>query len=166
MPDNLRTIDDMLAGGPPVISWKKREIGYTVKGTLTAPPSVQQDVDFETREPKTWKDGRPVEVVVITLQTEERDPSNPDDDGERRIFAKFKLWQAIASAVKTAGGEFTTGGKLAVRFDGEGEPTKPGFNGPNRFTAQYEAPPSRVDALVGNTVQGVAEGTATSDDLF
>ena len=38
-----------------------------------------------------------------------------------------------------------TGGKIAVKYTGDGEPSKPGFNPPKLFEARYEAPKDSVD---------------------
>lgn len=160
----MRSVEDMLQGGAPVVSWKDKPEGYTVKGVLAADPVAQQDRDFETGEPKTWKDGRPIDVVIISLATDERDPSIPDDDGIRRLFAADgkNIWKAIRTAVQKSKGTFGTGGTLAVRYTGDDAPSKPGLNGAKKFVAQYEPPPARVDAMVS----GTAEGSTPAEELF
>jgi hypothetical protein len=43
---------------------------------------------MKTGEPKFWPSGDPMYQVIVTVQTQERDPSIQDDDGKRRLFIK------------------------------------------------------------------------------
>jgi len=52
-----------------------------------------------------------MEQLVITLQTADRDPAKPDDDGQRRVFAKGGMLKAIRAAVKAK----SPTGKLELR---------------------------------------------------
>lgn len=124
-------------GGVP--SAKFDAVGKVVKGTVTA-AEVQQQRDFDTGQPKNWDDGKPMMQLVITLQTDERDPEVEDDEGLRRLFAKGNMLNAIREAVRKSGGKLENGGKLAVKYTGDGEAKKRGFSPPKIYTAQYEAP--------------------------
>ena len=44
---------------------------------------ARQARKYESTEPDTWDDGTPKMQVVVTLDTNYRDGSNPDDDGTR-----------------------------------------------------------------------------------
>jgi hypothetical protein len=84
--------------------------------------------------------------VELTLATDQRDPSNTEDDGTRRIFARGALLNAVKDAVRTAKAETVDiGGTLAVRYTGDGE-GKPGMNPPKLFTAQYQPPAPTANA--------------------
>lgn len=52
------------------------------------------------------KDGEtPKEQLVITWQTEERDPSNPADTGMRKLYCSWRLEAAIRAAFRAAGAD-------------------------------------------------------------
>ena len=140
-------IDRFIAGtGSP--SAKFDVIGKTVRGTVTD-FEITQARDIDTGNPATWPDGNPKMQLVITLATDERDPSIEDDDGTRRIFAKKPsgMLKAISEALKTAGAKLEVGAVLAVQYTGDGEPTKRGFNAPKNYKAQINpAPPQSLSS--------------------
>ena len=52
------------------------------------------------------KDGEtPKEQLVITWQTEERDPANPADSGLRKLYCSWRLESAIRAAFRAAGAD-------------------------------------------------------------
>jgi hypothetical protein len=57
-----------------------------VTGTVLREPEAQQQTDYRTKVPETWKDGSPKMMVVVQLATAERDPEKPDDDGTRALY--------------------------------------------------------------------------------
>lgn len=124
-------------GGVP--SAKFDAVGKVVKGTITS-AEVGQQRDFTTGLPKSWDDGKPMMQLVITLQTDERDPEVEDDEGIRRLFARANMLNAVREAVRKTGGKLEVGGKLAVKYTGDGEAKTRGHNAPKLYSAQYEAP--------------------------
>lgn len=129
--------DDFLMGGS-TPSAKFPTIGTTVGGEITTQPTVEQQRDFTTGELKFWDDGKPQMQMVVTLATAERDPANPEDDGTRRLYVKGQMKNAVAQAVKAAGGRgLEVGGRLAVTYSSDGQKSNPRFNAPKQFTAQY-----------------------------
>lgn len=136
-------VNDFLtrSGAPSV---KFPNVGDKVKGTiLGAEKSQQTDIHGA---PKTYDDGNPMMQVVITLQTDERDPSVDGDTGERRLFAKGQMLTAIREALRNAGASgLEVGATLAVQYEKDGERKAAGFNPPKLYRAQYQAPaPSAV----------------------
>ena len=110
--------------------FKFTDPGDTCKGTVAGTPRVVDNEDLN---------GRPQRSLVLDVDTE---------DGT------FALWlpsgkgitRAVAKAVKDAGATaLIEGGKLAVKYTGDGEPSKPGFNPPKLFESRYEAPKDSVD---------------------
>ena len=105
--------------------------GDTCKGTVIGAPHIVDGEDLNKNPQKS---------LVVDVDT---------DDGT------FALWlpsgkgvtRAVAKAVKGTGATgLAEGGKLAVKYTGDGEVTKAGFNPPKLFEARYEAPaPSPVD---------------------
>jgi hypothetical protein len=137
--------DDLLmGGGAPTCSFP--EIGTTWKGEVVDKRTEQQR-DFDTGKPLTWDDGNPRLQVVITLQTDERDPKIAGDDGRRRLFVKGQMLSAVRKAVSDAGAPTVElGGTLAVQYTGDGEASRRGMNPPKHFVAQYRAPVAQVAA--------------------
>lgn len=143
-------LNDLLgSGGAP--AFKFQTIGDTIRGTIVSTETRQQR-DYATGDLKFWDDGKPMMEAVITLQTDLRDPTIQDDDGQRRIFVRGRLLGALRDARTAAKVDrIDVGGTLAVRYTGDGEPPKPGFRPPKLFTAEYRPPAEQVNDLLGDT---------------
>ena len=138
------------AGGIPSAFQKNDPIGTSITGTIES-AELRQVTNIDTQEPETWADGSPKQQVVITLQTDLRDPANPEDDGRRRLYPKW--WgdqrKALIAAIKAAGDDdLHPGGRFTATFSGEGEPPKKGFNAPKLYTYQYVKPPTGLAQAV------------------
>lgn len=134
-------VNQMLtASGAPAC--KFQAIGDTHKGRIVTAEKRQQ-TDYATGTPKTWDNGEPMWEIVITLDT-----GVEDENGEtnRRLFVRGQMLKALREALKDANAKLEIGGELAVRYTGDGEASKKGFNAPKLFKAKYTAPaPSAVD---------------------
>lgn len=122
-------------------SAKFETVGETVGGPIVAIGEPRQQTEFRTDgqpgAPLVWPDGSPRMQLPVTVQTEQRDPSDAFDDGRRTFYIKGEMKKAVAAALKTAGAKMAVGGVLTITFSGE-EPTK-GF--PKKlYTATYVAP--------------------------
>lgn len=139
--------DFLFSGGVP--SAKFDTHGVTVAGTITAPPSTQQQTDFDSGEPKFWDDGRPMLQVVVDLRTDLRDPEIEDDNGTRRLYVRGKhLTAAVRDAVRKAGGKkLEVGAELAVTYVGDDAPKRRGASGAKQYRAEYR--PAAETALGG-----------------
>jgi hypothetical protein len=128
-----------MGGGAPSVKWPT--VGTKVVGEIVETATTQQ-TDFDDGSPKFWKDGSPKMQAVITLQTDERDPDVPDDDGKRRLFvSSWRMRDAIRDAIKTAGARHLEhGGKLAVQYTSDGVDEAGTGNPPKIYTAQYKPP--------------------------
>ena len=153
----------LMGGGVPSAAFLK--VGASVSGTICEPPVLRQQRDIQTGAPKSWDDGSPMMQLVITLQTDERDAKIEDDDGRRRIYVKFNMKNAVADAVRRAGGKgLEVGGKLTVKYVKDGEQTKKGFNPPKLYEATY-TPPSAAfldepEPAAAATPMTLAQGVA------
>lgn len=119
------------------------QIGDKHVGTIMSFEQRQQ-TDAATGAPKTFPDGSPMMLWVITLEL-------PDGD-TGALWAKggrFKIvtgsgesmLNAIGTAVKAADAtSLDVGGQLAVAFTGEGEAKTTTFNKAKLYTAQYKPP--------------------------
>jgi hypothetical protein len=140
----MSDINNFLMGGG-VGGFKFDAIGATVKGEIVS-ADLQQQRDIKTGEPLTWDSGEPRMQVKIVIATDARD--SDEDNGHRAIYVKGQMQQAVREAVRSAGATaLEVGGTLAVRYDGDGEPTKRGFNAPKLYKAKYEAPVAKPAAV-------------------
>lgn len=157
--------DLLLGGGVPTAKFPN--VGDTHVGrVLDAEVTQQTDIDGNLL---FWDDGKPREQIVATLQTEERDPSIEDDDGRRKLYIKGQMMKAVADAMRKAGAKQIVGGRLAVRFESQAAPDKPGRSGKKIYAAAFEAgaAPAVDDLLAGAGAQPVAAGNGSaSADLL
>lgn len=132
--------DDFLMGGGGAPTAKFPAHGAVVSGRVTERPTVEQQRDIKTGEKKFWSDGNPMMQLVVTVQTEFRDPALEDDDGRRRLFVKGQLKNAIADAVRAAGAKgLEVGGTLAVKYTHDGTASGVGMSPPKQYIARYTA---------------------------
>ena len=112
----IDTSDPLLRGGSGGISYKFVQIGQTVTGTIVDAKKNQQ-TDFTTKEPKTYKNGDPMMQIVVTLQTNERDPMVADDSGLRNVYIKSGQPTAALGEAITASGApgLDVGGTLVMQ---------------------------------------------------
>lgn len=127
------SISGFFSGGGKGITWPS-DPPKTVSGVITVvhPPE-------EVLDPK---DGRPTgrKQIRIGLQTDERDPSDPDDDGSRTLYVKSYLRGAIGDALRKAGERNgpQVGAKLTVTFVRTEAPDRPGLSPSKHFECVYE----------------------------
>lgn len=142
---------DLLLGGAPAAKFP--EVGTVVKGKVLA-QKKRQARDMATGELKVWDDGQPIEEIVFTLATEDRDPAIEDDDGTRRLFAGGQMLKAIGAALRKAQwSKPLVGGMLAVKYKEDGVPSRRGFSPPKLYVALFEAPSAadEFDAMAGDS---------------
>lgn len=143
------TADEFLLGGSSGKSAfaKDDPIGTTVSGTILD-TQVRQQTKLEDGTPLVWENGDPRMQLVVTLQTNQRIPGEPDDDGIRAVYIKGSkapgsksLHDAVRSAVQAAGADgLKAGGVLTVQLIGT-EPSKTrGYNDRKLWAAAYTAP--------------------------
>lgn len=121
--------------------------GAYVQGVILDMKEVQK-TNFKTNELEFWDNGDPKMQYRVTLQTELRDPTNPQDDGVRNLFldgrrkpndngTKSRLCAVLDACREATGGtKLKYGGKLTVQWI-----SGMGFEGdPRNYAAWYEAP--------------------------
>src|SRR5438309_10083806 len=133
--------DLLMSGGAP--SFKFARIGDTITGTvLRMDMAVQRDP--VTQLPKHYeKTGEEKMQLVITLQTDLRDPAVERDDGRRRIFVKEygQPKMALQQAVRDSGEPgLTIGGRLTDTYIGDAAPTFPGGSGEKLHRYEFTGP--------------------------
>ena len=134
----------LMGSGVPTAKFDR--VNDAVEGEIVNVESAQQ-TDLESGAPLTWKDGRPKMQVIITLQTNDRDSQIEDDDGRRKLYAKFKLLQAVQAAMREGRHDprmSMVGGWLRVVHTGTERPRVRGHNGAKLYSAQYRPPANPV----------------------
>lgn len=138
------------AGGSPGFSFDHP--GDMVQGLVVGTPQVKPQMVFDntgkpTDVPDKWRDGSDKMKVVITLQTDLRDPQLEDDDGTRSIYAvmsnsKGSLFRTIREAIQAAGRrDIEEGAMLQVWYIGP-DPTSTTIVPRKLYGAQYRPPAS------------------------
>lgn len=110
--------------------FKFANVGDTCKGVVVGAPRIVDNTDLN---------GNPQRSLVVDVDT---------DDGTFAVWLPSGkgITRAVSKAVKDAGATgIVEGAKLAVKYTGNGEATKPGFSPPKLFEAKYEAPKDSVD---------------------
>lgn len=171
----MRNADDYYSTSVP--GWKCENPGDEIVGTIVErqPQQVREYIDGKTLgDLMWWIDGKPRAMpeeqasakgyraytqYVVTLQTDLRDPSIDDDDGQRRLFIKGKRFDtAIKEALKRAGvKKLADGGRLRVRFtDWDPESQNP-KNPAKLYAALYDPPTTAADDYFGDPSEPPAD---------
>lgn len=133
-----------------VKSFKFDGIGVSITGKVTAADVVQKR-NFDTNELEFWSDGQPVQQIRITLETDQRDPADPEDDGQRSVYVKG--WgdqlRSLRAAIKASGAaDIEPGGTFTATYvrDGELPAGKRGFP-PKVYEYTYVRPSATAGIL-------------------
>jgi len=131
----------LMGGGAKSATFKN--IGDTVQGMIMS--CVRRQQTEPGGELKFWKNGDPMEQLVITLMTQESD--DEDDDGLRAVYVKGQLQSALRAAVLKSGEHgIEEGGELFVRFTSELPQQVKGHNPTKQYKVGYR-PPARQVAI-------------------
>lgn len=164
--DDLRDVNSFLMGGAKSATFPT--IGTKIQGKIVEPKPKKIDVlDPKTRKPEYWDNGNKKEQILVTLQTNERDPQDDQDDGLRRLFMKGNLQNAVAAAVRAAGAKgIALGGIISVEYVSDGVKPGPGLSPPKEYKAVY-IPPKEPVVPVESSPQkdpGAQQTSASSPD--
>ena len=136
---------NQLLSGPRQPIAKFDRIGDLVTGTLL--DAEVAPVTSPTGETQVDKNGNPKQQIIYTLQTDERDPEIEDDDGKRRVFAKWAIQRAISTCLAESGLAkvgLQEGGTLTIKFSGTQKASQRGYSDIKLYEASYTAPPPRT----------------------
>lgn len=120
--------------------------GAIVQGEIVEIGEPVQVKEFGSDQLAYWRDGSPKMQVKITLQTNDRDPQDPSDDGKRNLWVpesgkKGGMLAAIRDAVKASGADtIRPGGYLRMGFTGFDPESQNPQNPRKLYQAGYEAP--------------------------
>lgn len=140
------TIDQeqFLGGKVTSAKFEDRAYGTIIGGEIIGEPTMMQQRDYTTGDLLFFPDGNPQWQLMVKLQTEQRDPSVPDDDGVRAVYIKGQLKAAVSEALKRVGEKvLRRGGHLRIKYLRDEPVTlkngRPG-NPQKIYAAQYDAP--------------------------
>lgn len=124
--DNLPGVDDLLAGASvPSLSFKDTAVGEGYEGTIVDLRTVQVRNYEDPTKLEFWDDGKPKLQIEVTLSTSYADPSDPDDDGRRRVFLFGQKLKATKDEMAKKGmKKLELGSKFKITLSG----TKPSQN--------------------------------------
>jgi hypothetical protein len=105
-------------------------VGTSYEGIICEDLRQTQITDFTTKQPVFYQDGRPAMQLVVTLQTNLADQSDPTDDGKRTLYVKNQMLAAFRTEVqKYAPNRIGIGSHIRVTLvefknTGKGNPQK------------------------------------------
>jgi hypothetical protein len=137
-------IEDFFTGGVPAVKFPDGAYGTVIGGEITADPRMQQQRDYTTGDPICYPDGNPAMQMVIVVQTGQHDPGIEGDDGNRALYVKGQMKQAVGEALRKHGEKAPRrGGKLWLKYLEDKPVTlkngRPG-NPQKIYAAKYEPP--------------------------
>lgn len=157
-----QAIEDFFAGGAKAAKFPDGQFGTVIGGQITTDPRMTQQRDYTTDELIFYPDGNPAMQMVVTVQAEQ--PSG-DDDGQRSLYIKGQLKQAVGDALRKHGEKAPRrGGSLWVKYVEDKPVTlKNGKSGnPQKiFAAKYDPPAA---AAAGQFFDDPAPQPATNAD--
>ena len=129
----------------PSHSCKFKTPGETHTGVITQISDRMPVTKYGTTDPDYWPDGSPKQQVVITLATDERDPEDPNDSGERSLWVTESrkagtILAAIIQATRQANAKLEIGGTLSVSFTGHDPNSKNPAQPRKLYAATYQPP--------------------------
>lgn len=129
----------------PSHSCKFKTPGETHTGVITEISDRMPVTKYGTTDPDYWPDGSPKQQVVITLATDERDPEDPNDTGERSLWVTESrkagtILAAIIQATSQANAKLEIGGTLSVSFTGHDPNSKNPAQPRKLYAATYQPP--------------------------
>ena len=151
---------NMLLSGPRQPIVKFDNIGDSVTGVLI--DAEVAPITSPTGEVQTDKNGNPKQQIIYTLQTDERDAEIDDDDGKRRLYAKWAIQKAISECLADAGlgsNGLQEGGTLTVTHTSTQKASQRGYSDIKLYKAEYVAPPARslpTGPMKGSAADAVA----------
>lgn len=158
----LPSVDDLLqGGGSPSLSFKDAKVGDSFTGVITATRAVQVRNYEDPTKLEFWDDGKPKMQIEVTLDTDYRDASIDDDNGERRVFLFGQKLTALKDALKAKGlTKLEIGGKFTISLAGTKPAKNPRYNDVKLYGIDVVAPTSNsaVDALIASGATEVKGG--------
>ena len=122
----LPDANDLLAGSSvPSLSFKDLAVGDSYEGVITGLRTVQVRNYEDPTKLEFWDDGKPKLQIEVTLSTSYADPTDPDDEGSRRVFLFGQKLRAAQDEMRKKGlKKLEIGSQFIITLTG----TKPSQN--------------------------------------
>lgn len=148
----LPDANDLLVGSSiPSLSFKDAKIGDSFTGVITDLRTVQVRNYEDPTKLEFWDDGKPKLQIEVTLATDYANPSDPDDDGSRRVFLFGQKLRAAQDEMRKKGiKKLERGSKFTITLSGTKPATNKRYNDVKLYTIDLEPGTSdpAVDALL------------------
>lgn len=148
-------VDDFFGGGSKSISFDADsgyQLGSWKGGTIISIRPKQQQTDYKTKAPLFWDDAKtePKWTLPVEVQTDERDPQSPHDDGRRTLFISGGIERAVREHLRATNARLRPGGTIyAAWVSGAGK-----IGDAKQFQVHYTpAAESGADAMFGQQQQ-------------
>jgi len=152
--DNLPGVDDLLSGASvPSLSFKDTQVGEGYTGTIVDLRTVQVRNYEDPTKLEFWDDGKPKLQIEVTLSTSYADPSDPDDDGRRRVFLFGQKLKATKDEMAKKGmKKLEIGSTFKITLSGTKPSQNKRYNDVKLYAIELTAGTSKpdVDALLGD----------------
>jgi hypothetical protein len=147
-------------------------LGTHYEGTVISVGQVQsrkyvpanQRAAGKQGELEFWPDGQKKMTAIITIQTDQRDPSIEGDDGARSIWVKGKsMTDAVKAAVSAAGARregIVPGGYFSITFTHETPPEFDDASPTKHYAVEYRKPAQSASDEIN--IVGGAQAPATT----
>lgn len=151
---DLPGVDDLLTGGgSPSLSFKDASVGDAFEGIISDLRAVQVRNYEDPTKLEYWDDGKPKMQIEVTLDTDYADPSDPDDDGKRRVFLfGQKLRAAKEELAKKGFKTFELGMSFKITLAGTKPSQNKRYNDVKLYSIELGAAKTRpaVDAVMAS----------------
>lgn len=158
--NNLPEASDLLVGSSiPTLSFKDTAVGEGFEGTVISARTVQVRNYEDPTKLEFWDDGKPKLQIEVTLATDYADPTDPDDDGSRRVFLFGQKLRAAQDEFRKKGlKKLEAGFSFKITLTG----TKPSQNKRYNDVKLYaiEINPATSDAAVDALLEAGAKPVA------
>lgn len=148
----LPDANDLLVGSSiPSLSFKDAKVGDSFTGVITDLRTVQVRNYEDPTKLEFWDDGKPKLQIEVTLATDYANPSDPDDDGARRVFLFGQKLRAAQDEMRKQGiKKLERGSKFTITLSGTKPSTNKRYNDVKLYTIDLEPGTSdpSVDALL------------------
>jgi DNA-directed RNA polymerase specialized sigma24 family protein len=160
----LPDANDLLVGSSvPSLSFKDAVVGDSYTGVITDLRTVQVRNYEDPTKLEFWDDGKPKLQIEVTLSTGYADPSDPEDDGSRRVFLFGQKLRAAQDEMRKKGiKKLELGAQFTITLSGTKPSTNKRYNDVKLYTIGIDAPTSNsaVDALLSvGATEVVADAT-------
>ena len=152
--ENLPGVDDLLGGvSVPSLSFKDTKVGEGYQGTIVDLRTVQVRNYEDPTKLEFWDDGKPKLQIEVTLATSYADPTDPDDDGRRRVFLFGQKLKATKDEMAKKGiKKLELGSTLKITLSGTKPSQNKRYNDVKLYAIEITPGTSKpdVDSLLGS----------------